>query len=198
MEAFLISLSTVAIAEMGDRTQILSLILAARFRKPWAIMAAILLATLANHLAAAAIGIWFGHKIAPAFLDGLVGCSMMAIALWTIFVPDKVNEDPETRSRGAFVTTLISFFVAELGDKTQFATLALAAAYSNLFLVVAGSTTGMLLANAPGVFLGDVFADRLSIGAIRYLAAAVFLGLGAYFIIRASWSCWPPLSASCF
>lgn len=188
MEAFLISLSTIAIAEMGDRTQFLALILAARFRKPWAIMAAILLATLADHLAAGAIGIWFGHKIVPSLLDGLVGCSMVVMALWTILVPDKAGENEETGARGAFATTLIAFSIAELGDKTQIATLGLAAAYNDLVPVVAGSTLGMLLANAPGVFLGNTFANHLPIAVLRYLAATLFLGLGVYFITRALWS----------
>lgn len=198
MEAFLISLSTVAIAEMGDRTQILSLVLVARFRKPWPVMAGILIATLANHLLAGAIGIWFGHKLAPAFLDALVGCSMAVMALWTMFLPDKQDADPETRGRGAIVATIISFFLAELGDKTQIATLALAAAYSNLFVVVAGTTTGILLANAPVVFLGNVFADRIPMAAVRTLTAVLFFALGVYFIVRASLLCWPPLSLSCF
>lgn len=198
MEAFLISLSTVAIAEMGDRTQFLSLVLAARFRKPWPILAGVLIATLANHLAAAAVGVWFGHKIAPAFLDALVGCSMAGMALWTLFLPDKPGTGPEARGRGAFVTTVISFFLAELGDKTQIATLALAAAYSNLFVVVAGTTTGILLANVPVVFLGNAFADRIPMTVVRTLTAVLFFALGVYFIVRASWLCWPPLSRSCF
>ena len=198
MEAFLISLSTVAIAEMGDRTQFLSLVLAARFRKPWLILAGVVIATLANHLAAASVGIWFGHKIAPAFLDALVGCSMAGMALWTLFLPDKPDTDPKTRGRGAFVTTVISFFLAELGDKTQIATLALAAAYSNLFVVVAGTTTGILIANVPVVFLGNAFADRIPMTAVRTLTAILFFALGVYFIVRASWLCWPPLSRLCF
>jgi putative Ca2+/H+ antiporter (TMEM165/GDT1 family) len=198
MQAFLISLFTVAVAEMGDRTQFLALVLAARFRKPWVIMAAILVATLADHLAAGAVGIWLGHKIPFAFLDGLVGCSMLVMALWTLLLPDTPGCDSETPNRGAFATTLISFFIAELGDKTQIATLALAAAYSNLFLVVAGSTAGMLIANAPVVFLGNAFADRIPMTLIRYSAAVLFFALGLYFILLASWSCWPPLSRSCF
>jgi putative Ca2+/H+ antiporter (TMEM165/GDT1 family) len=198
MSAFLISLSTVAVAEMGDRTQFLALMLAARFRRPWAIMAGILLATLADNLAAAALGSWFGHRIAPAFLDALVGCSLTLMALWTIFAPDEAENAPKISSRGAFLTTLCSFFLAELGDKTQIATLALAAAYPNLLLVVAGSTAGLLLANAPVVFLGDAFAHRIPLSALRYAAVVLFLGLGAFFVIRASQLCWPPLSVSCF
>jgi Ca2+/H+ antiporter, TMEM165/GDT1 family len=197
MLIFLVSLSTVAIAEMGDRTQFLCLVLAARFRKPWAIIAGILVATLGDHLAAGAVGIWFGRTIAPAIVDAVVGCSMMAMALWTLFLPDRLGGDATARSRGAFVTTTVAFFLAELGDKTQLATLALAAAYSSLIPVVAGSTVGILVANAPVVFLGGAFAERLPMRAIRYLAAALFFILGAWFVFRASATCWPPLSRAC-
>jgi putative Ca2+/H+ antiporter (TMEM165/GDT1 family) len=198
MEAFLISLSTVAIAEMGDRTQFLSLVLAARFQKPVPVIAGIFVATIADHLAAGVVGVQIGRHISPAFLDGLVGCSMMAMALWTFFFPDKHGEGGETSSRGAFVTTLVTFFVAEIGDKTQIATLALAAAYANLFLVVAGSTLGMMIANVPVVILGKLFANRLPLTAIRFAASALFFVLGAYFVIKASAYCWPPLSSLCY
>ena len=186
MESFLISLSTVAIAEMGDRTQLLSLMLAARFRRPWPILAGVLCATIANHAAAAFIGQGLGHVLTPRILDIAVGVSMVVMALWTL-KPDKLDEGSTgggTR-RGAFLATLISFFIAEIGDKTQIATLALAAGYSNLGAVVAGTTTGMLLANAPVIFFGKAFATRLPLQAIRYVASALFVALGVFFLVRA-------------
>ena len=186
MEAFLISMTSLAIAEMGDRTQLLSLALAARFRRPWPIFAGILCATLANHAAAGVVGAFFGNLVNPQKLDALVGVSMIAMALWTL-KPDKLDEDGTTvRRASAFMTTLIAFFIAEIGDKTQIATLALAAAYPSLIAVVAGTTCGMVLANAPVVFLGNAFADRLPMGSIRYGAAALFTVLGIAFIARAA------------
>jgi len=185
MESFLISLSTVAIAEMGDRTQLLALMLAARYRAPWSILAGVLLATLANHILAAVIGLHLGRFLTPTRLDAVVGASMIGMALWTL-KPDSLDEDsPRPGRASAFVATLIAFFVAEIGDKTQIATLALAAAYSNLLTVVGGTTTGLLLANVPVVFLGKAFAKRLPINAIHYVASALFLALGALFIGRA-------------
>ncbi len=185
MEAFLISISTVALAEMGDRTQLLSLLLATRFRRPWPILAGVLCATLANHALAGFVGAWIGHQLTPAFLDIAVGISMVAMALWML-KPDTLNEnDGKDTQRGAFLTTLIAFFIAEIGDKTQIATLALAAGYPNLFAVVAGTTCGMLLANAPVVFLGNVFAGRLPMRAIHYVTTLLLLVIGAVFIIRA-------------
>ena len=184
MQAFLICLSTVAVAEVGDRTQLLSLMLAARFRRPWPILAGILCATVANHAVAAFIGQRLGHALTPRILDTAVGISMIAMALWTL-KPDTLDEASAGVSRrGAFLATLIGFFIAEIGDKTQIATAALAAAYSNLLAVVAGTTTGMLLANAPAVLFGNAFAARLPLGPIRYLASALFLALGVFFIVR--------------
>ncbi len=184
MQTFLISLSTVAVAEMGDRTQLLSLMLAARFRRPWPILAGILCATLANHGAAAFIGHRLGHMLTPRLLDAAVGVSMIAMALWTLR-PDALDEtSPGATRRGAFLTTLISFFIAEIGDKTQVATIALAAAYPSLLAVVAGTTTGMMLANAPAVLFGNAFAARLPLKPIRYFASALFLALGVFFLAR--------------
>jgi putative Ca2+/H+ antiporter (TMEM165/GDT1 family) len=188
MEAFLISISSVAIAEMGDRTQLLALMLAARFRKPWPILGGILLATLANHAVAGAIGTWSGRFLTPATLDGVVGVSMIAMALWTL-KPDTLDEDGTSiRRTSAFLATLVAFFIAEIGDKTQIATIALAAAYSNLFAVVAGTTCGMMLANAPVVFLGKAFSDRLPLRALNLGAAALFIVIGVLFIGRAMWA----------
>jgi Ca2+/H+ antiporter, TMEM165/GDT1 family len=184
MESFLISLSTVAIAEMGDRTQLLSLMLAARFRRPWPILAGVSCATVANHAVAGLIGQRVGHALTPRILDTAVGVSMIVMALWTL-KPDTLDEKSTGKKRrGAFLATLITFFIAEIGDKTQIATVALAAAYSNLLAVVAGTTTGMLLANAPVIFCGKAFADRLPLKTLRYIASALFLGLGIYFVAR--------------
>jgi Ca2+/H+ antiporter, TMEM165/GDT1 family len=184
MEALFVSLATVAIAEMGDRTQLLSLVLATHYRKPWPILAGILLATLANHAAAGLIGIWFGAFLSPALLDGVVGAGMLGMALWTL-KPDRLEEGESVSRRGAFLATLVAFFLAEIGDKTQIATVALAAGYANLGAVVIGTTAGMLLANAPVVFLGKAFADRLPMGAIHRAAAALFAVLGLVFLLRA-------------
>ena len=184
MEALLISLATVAVAEMGDRTQLLSLVLAAHYRQPWPILAGIVLATLANHAAAGILGVWFGRFLSPALLDGIVGAGMLAMALWTL-KPDRFDEDAPIGRRGAFLATLVAFFIAEIGDKTQIATVALAAGYESLAAVVAGTTAGMLLANAPVVFLGKAFADRLPMSLIHRGAAALFALLGLLFLFRA-------------
>ncbi len=184
IESFLVSISTVAIAEMGDRTQLLSLMLAARYRRPWAILAGVLCATLANHMLAALVGVRLGRFLSPAVLDAVVGVSMIGMALWALR-PDTLHESGRARRAGAFVATVVAFFIAEIGDKTQVATVALAAAYSNLAPVVAGTTAGMLLANAPVVFLGKAFSDRLPLAALHRLASALFLILGAVFIFRA-------------
>jgi Ca2+/H+ antiporter, TMEM165/GDT1 family len=187
MEGFLVSITTISIAEIGDRTQLLSLLLAARFRRPWPIIAGILCATLANHAVAGIVGVWFGTLLQPRTLQIVVGISMIAMALWTL-KPDKLDENAGTASAmGAFLATLTSFFIAEIGDKTQIATLALAAAYPNLLAVVSGTTAGMMLANVPVVFLGKAFADRLPIRAIHFGAAAIFSVLGVIFLLRALW-----------
>jgi putative Ca2+/H+ antiporter (TMEM165/GDT1 family) len=185
MESFLISLSTVAVAEMGDRTQLLSLMLAARFRRPWPILAGVLCATLANHAVAAFIGQRLGHELTPRVLDAAVGISMIVMSLWTL-KPDSLDEaSTDGSGKGAFLAALVTFFIAEIGDKTQIATVALGAAYPNLLAVIAGTTTGMFLANAPVVFFGKAFSGRLPLKWIRYLASAIFLVLGLYFLLRA-------------
>lgn len=184
MEAFLVSFTTVALAEIGDRTQLLSLVLAARYRKPWPMVAAILVATLANHLAAGFIGIWFGRFLSPTILDGVVGTSLLVMALWTL-KPDRAGEESPTGNAGVFIGTLVSFFVAEIGDKTQIATVALAAGYGNLVFVVAGTTCGMLVANVPVVFAGAAFASRVPVRAIHYVASALFALVGLLFVARA-------------
>jgi putative Ca2+/H+ antiporter (TMEM165/GDT1 family) len=185
MDVFLIAFSTIAIAEMGDRTQLLSLFLSAHFRKPWPITAGIFVATLANHALAGLVGVWLGRYLTPTILDAAVGTSMLAMAGWTL-IPDKLDGDTNILSRGAFLTTLVAFFIAEIGDKTQIATLALAAGYSNLPAIVAGTTLGMLAANVPVVFLGTAFATRLPMKQIHYAASVLFALLGLYFIARAA------------
>jgi putative Ca2+/H+ antiporter (TMEM165/GDT1 family) len=185
MESFLVSLSTVAIAEMGDRTQLLSLMLAAHYRRPWQILAGVLCATLANHAAAGIIGARLGHFLTPTLLDGVVGVSMIVMALWALKADTLEQGAAGSGRRNAFLATLVAFFLAEIGDKTQIATVALAAGYSNLPAVIAGTTAGMLLANAPVVFLGKAFAERLPLKALHYVASALFLVLGALFIYRA-------------
>jgi len=185
VEAFLVSLSSVAVAEVGDRTQLLSLVLAARYKKPWPILAGVLAATLANHGAAAFIGAWFGKLLRPVWLDAAVGLSMILMALWTLKPDELAGDAPRTAGNGVFLTTLIAFFLAEIGDKTQIATVALAAAYANLPAVVLGTTCGMLLANAPVIFLGSAFADRLPLRAMRVGAALLFLVIGGVFLWRA-------------
>jgi putative Ca2+/H+ antiporter (TMEM165/GDT1 family) len=185
MEAFLVSITSISIAEIGDRTQLLSLVLAARYRRPWPIIAGILCATLANHLVAGLVGAWFGSLLKPHLLEIVVGVSMIAMAIWTL-KPDKLDETTGASSAmGAFLATLTGFFIAEIGDKTQIATLALAAAYHNLLAVVAGTTAGMMVANIPVVFLGKAFASRLPLKAIHYGAAALFVVLGIIFLLRA-------------
>jgi len=185
MEALLVSLSTVFVAEMGDRTQLLSLVLATQYRKPWPIIAGIFVATLANHAAAGFVGVWFGKFLTPAALDAVVGVSLLAMAAWTL-VPDKLDEGTATHGRGVFLATVVAFFIAEIGDKTQIATVALAAGYSNLVAVVAGTTLGMMAANIPVVFLGNAFAAKLPMKAIHYAASALFAVLGLYFIAAAA------------
>ncbi len=185
MEAFLVSLTSVAIAEVGDRTQLLALVLAARFRRPLPIIAGILCATLINHAAAAWLGARLGGLLRPALLDGIVGASMILMSLWTLR-PDRLDEQAVPLSRrGVFVATLVAFFIAETGDKTQLATLALGAAYSSLVAVVGGSTSGMLLANVPVVLFGSAFAGRLPLRALRIAASLLFLGIGGVFAWRA-------------
>jgi len=185
LDAFLISISSIAIAEIGDRTQLLSLALAARYRRPWPIIAGILFATIANHSAAGAVGAWFGRLLTPSVLDAVVGASMVAMAVWVLRA-DTLQSGTEASRRGAFAATLVSFFIVEIGDKTQIATLALAAAYPNLVAVVVGTTAGMLIANIPAVFLGDALSGRLPIRAMNFVAAAVFGVLGLVFIARAA------------
>ena len=179
MEAFLISTSVVALAEMGDKTQLLSLVLAARFRKPWPIVAGIFVATLVNHALAGAVGAWITSYLGENAMRWILGLSFIGMAVWML-IPDKLDEDEVSgHSRwGVFGTTLVAFFLAEMGDKTQIATVMLAAKYNAYLWVVAGTTLGMMLANAPVVWLGDKLVKRVPIRLVHVISAVIFLVLG--------------------
>jgi putative Ca2+/H+ antiporter (TMEM165/GDT1 family) len=185
MQALLVSSAAVAIAEIGDKTQLLALVLAARYRKPCPICAGILVATLANHAAAGELGVLVAQWLSPSLLRWIIGASFLAVAVWALF-PDRIDESEarETTHRGVFVATLIGFFLAEMGDRTQIATAVLAAQYPSLWQVVAGTTLGMLLANVPVVFLGARFAQRLTLRATRIAASLLFAVLGAIVLLR--------------
>ena len=178
-EAFFVSTGVVALGEMGDKTQLLALLLAARFRKPVPIIAGIFVATLLNHAAAGAMGVWLTHLLNPTWLRVGLGLSFIAVALWML-VPDKAdNRDAQPRSRyGVFGLTLVAFFMAEMGDKTQIATIMLAARYDALWTVTAGTTLGMMLANVPAVLLGEKVVKIVPIQWVHRIAALVFAVIG--------------------
>jgi Ca2+/H+ antiporter, TMEM165/GDT1 family len=182
LEALFVSTFVVALAEIGDKTQLLALVLAARFRKPWPIIAGILLATLVNHGIAAEIGARISALLSPDVQRWLLGGAFIAMALW-ILVPDKEDEAAARYPYGAFLTTLIAFFLVEIGDKTQIATVMLAAKYEPVWVVVVGTTLGMLAANVPVVLAGHFSADRLPLRLIRGSAAVVFAGLGTLVLV---------------
>jgi putative Ca2+/H+ antiporter (TMEM165/GDT1 family) len=182
MEAFLISTGVVALAEIGDKTQLLALVLAARFRKPVPILLGILVATLANHALAGVAGAWISALVGPTAMRWILGLSFIGMAVWTL-VPDKLDGDADGQASkspglGVFGTTLVAFFLLEMGDKTQIATVALAARYTSLLGVVAGTTAGMMLANVPAVLLGEAAATKLPMRLVHRIAAAIFLVLG--------------------
>ena len=184
MESLFVPTLIVALAEIGDKTQLLALVLAARFRKPWPIIAGIIAATLANHFAAGAVGSWVASFFSATALSWVLAACFLAVAAWTL-IPDKLDDDEEgaLKKFGPFLTTLIAFFLAEMGDKTQVATVMLAAQYPHFLLVVLGTTLGMLIANVPVVLAGNFAADRLPLNLIRRLAAAAFAILG----LAAAW-----------
>ena len=185
MEAFLISTGIVGLAEIGDKTQLLAFLLAAKFRKPVPIVLAILVATVANHAFAAAVGAWITSMLGPDVLRWVLGVSFLAMAAWTL-IPDKLDEDETKLAKyGVFLTTLIAFFMAEIGDKTQVATVALAARYHDIVSVVLGTTFGMMLANVPAVYLGDKIANRVSLRLVHGIAALVFAVLGVATLLGA-------------
>ena len=179
MEALLLSAGVVALAEIGDKTQLLAFLLAARFKKPVPIILGILVATVLNHGLAGAVGAWITHNVSPEILRWVLGASFIGMAIWTL-IPDEI-EDEETqiaRRLGVFGATLVTFFLAEMGDKTQIATVALAAHYPDPVMVVIGTTLGMLIADVPAVFIGDKLANKIPMRLVHALAAAVFAGLG--------------------
>ncbi len=185
MEAFLTSTLLVAIAEIGDKTQLLSFVLAAQLRKPLAIIAGIFVATVLNHALAGSVGVWLAQLISPLWLPWITGAVFVAFGLWALH-PDSLDEDPKIHPAGAFVTTTIAFFIAEMGDKTQFATVALGAQFQGALLaVVMGTTIGMMLANVPAVMIGEKLAQRLPLKYIRWTAAAVFIGTGVVAMLGA-------------
>ena len=185
MEAFLVSTGVVALGEMGDKTQLLAIVLAAMFRRPWPIVAGILVATLANHAAAGALGGWVAQAIGPDVLRWVIGLSFIAMAGWML-VPDQIDDDAAAGKQrfGVFGTTVIAFFLAEMGDKTQIATVALAARYADVVQVVLGTTLGMMLANVPAVFLGDRIAQKVSMRLVHGIAAAIFAVLGVLTLLN--------------
>lgn len=178
-EAFILSTGIVALAEIGDKTQLLTLVLAARYRKPWPIIAGIFFATLLNHALAGAVGAWLSATIGPDAMRWILGLSFLAMAAW-ILIPDKLDEgeQAERRHGGIFLSTFVLFFLVEMGDKTQIATVALAARFDSLTAVVVGTTLGMMLANAPVALFGDALARRVPIRWVHAIAAGVFAVLG--------------------
>jgi putative Ca2+/H+ antiporter (TMEM165/GDT1 family) len=185
LEAFFISTGIVALAEIGDKTQLLAFILAAKFRKPVPIILGVLIATLVNHAFAGAVGTWITSLISPETLRWILGVSFIAMAIWTL-IPDKFDEEEAKFGKyGVFVTTLIAFFLAEMGDKTQVATIALAAQYQAFYAVVACTTLGMMIANVPAVLLGDRIAHRLPIKLVHSIAALIFFIIGVATLLGA-------------
>ena len=186
VEAFFVSTGFVALGEMGDKTQLLALLLAAKFRKPMPIIAGILVATLANHAAAGWLGGWIAGLMGPQLLRWVIGGSFLAMALWML-VPDRLDDEEAAgggQRFGIFGTTVIAFFLAEMGDKTQIATVALAARYPDLLAVVAGTTLGMMLANVPAVLLGEQIARKLSMTLVHGVAALIFAVLGVLTLLN--------------
>jgi len=180
-----VSTGIVALAEIGDKTQLLALILAAKFRKPVPIVLGILVATIANHAFAGAIGAWIASLTTPETLRWVLGVSFIAMAAWTL-IPDKFDEEDAKLTRyGVFGTTLIAFFLAEMGDKTQVATVALVAQYHAFYAVVAGTTLGMMITNVPAVLLGDKIAQRMPVRVVHGIAVAIFAVLGVATLLGA-------------
>ena len=181
MEAFLVSSGVVTLAEIGDKTQLLALLLAARFRRPWPIIWGIFIATIANHALAGALGQLAGDLLSDTWLYSLLALSFILVAGWTL-IPDKLDDEnmPPISRYGAFMAALVAFFIAEMGDKTQVATVVLAAQFDAYLWVVLGTTLGMMLANVPVVLLGNMAAYKLPLKLIRSITAVIFLVLGVY------------------
>lgn len=186
MESLLVSTGVVALAEMGDKTQLLAFLLAARFKKPLPIILGILAATVVNHGLAGALGAWISTAVSPGVLRWVLGLSFIGMAVWTL-IPDKIEEEEtQMASRlGVFGATLVTFFLAEMGDKTQVATVAMAVHYAAPVMVVIGTTLGMLLADVPAVFVGDKLADKIPMRLVHMVAAGIFAVLGAATLLGA-------------
>lgn len=185
LDAFLVSTGIVALAEIGDKTQLLAFILAAKFRKPFPIIAGVLVSTIVNHAFAGALGAWITSLLSPEILRWVLGVSFIAMAGWTL-IPDKFDESEARFGRfGVFGTTVLTFFLAEMGDKTQIATVALAAQYHAFLPVVAGTTLGMMIANVPAVLLGDRMAGKIPVRLVHAIAAAIFAVLGVATLLGA-------------
>ena len=185
MNAFLVSTGLVALAEIGDKTQLLAFLLAARFRKPLPICLGILIATLINHAGAGALGAWITAQVSPTTMRWVLGIGFLAMAGWTL-IPDKIDEETEGGGKlklGVLGTTIVAFFMAEMGDKTQIATIALAARFNDLFAVVAGTTLGMMLANVPAVFIGDRLAGKIPVRLVHGIAAVIFAVIGVLTLV---------------
>lgn len=186
MESLLVSTGVVALAEIGDKTQLLAFILAARFKKPLPIIAGILVATIINHGLAGALGAWITATVSPEVLRWVLGLSFLGMAVWTM-IPDEIEEDETKVAKrfGVFGATLITFFLAEMGDKTQVATVAMAAHYATPLLVVVGTTLGMLIADVPAVFVGDKLAAKIPMRLVHTIAAGIFALLGVATLLGA-------------
>jgi len=184
MQAFFTSAALVAVAEIGDKTQLLSFVLAARLRRFYPIIAGILAATLFNHTLAGSLGVWLVNLVPHSLLNWIVALSFIAFGIWALR-PDSLEKDPRIHEAGVFVTAFIAFFLAEMGDKTQLATVALAARFDTLIEVVLGTTLGMLIADVPAVFLGEALAKRISVQPIRCAAAVLFIAMGIFTLFHA-------------
>ncbi len=184
MESLFVSTGVVALAEIGDKTQLLAFILAARFKKPVPIILGILAATLINHGLAGALGAWITSVVSPDVMRWALGVSFLGMAIWTL-IPDKIEEEETqvARKLGVFGATFVTFFLAEMGDKTQLATVALAAHYAAPLLVIAGTTLGMLIADVPAVFVGNKFASKIPMKLVHGIAAAIFAAMGAFTLL---------------
>jgi len=177
LEALLFSTAIVALAEMGDKTQLLSFVLAAKLKRKVPIALGILLATLANHFLAGYVGTWLASLVSPRTLKWIIALSFFAFGAWAL-KPDELKEDQKLRGAGVFLTSCIAFFLVEMGDKTQLATIALAARYDSLVAVVLGTTLGMMIANVPAVWMGEALARRVNMKVLRRIAAGLFVLLG--------------------
>lgn len=183
MEAFFLSLAAVSLAELGDRTQLLALLLAVKFRKPWAVMAGLAVASLAIHGLSAGVGMSIGQFVDDRALAWVVGLLFVVMGIW-VLVPEQTHADdrPRDTGRGAFITAMVTFFLMEIGDKTQITSMAMAAHFEVVVPVLLGATLAMLLVNAPVIWLGHKFADRIPMRTVRILAALVFIGIGAWIL----------------